>query len=244
MDGIDEWRALWRDSIGLRRADGGSPVVASVAGKPSLPADIEWPRDGDGNPKQYLMAYDLAALPRIGIDLPDCGALLFFIDAEYEDPTVLFFEDTAGCHPRDPRENDDWPPCERIDLAAVVEPTWPGEDHPYLSGRPSGHFKAIRKAISEFDYPDTPGQGDHRIGGYYAVSAQGEFPCAPTSEVPDLPSTLDAEAFALPILLARMDYDPDAGMPWGDCGTSEWTITREDLASRRFDRVEFSWSCH
>ncbi|MBO3735856.1 DUF1963 domain-containing protein [Glycomyces niveus] len=133
---LGEWRSLWRDSIGLRRVDGGSPVAASVAGK------------------------------------------------------------------------------------------------------------AIRKALMDFDHPATPGQGDHRIGGYYAVSAQGEFPCAPTSQVPDLPGTPDAVAFGLPILLARMDYDPDAGMPWGDCGTSEWTIGREDLAAHRFDRVEFSWSCY
>jgi hypothetical protein len=238
---LGEWRALWRDSIGLRRVDGGSPVAASVAGRPSLPADAEWPLDGDGNPKQYLMAYDLAALPRIGIDLPDRGVLQFYIDTEYEDPTVLYFEDTTGLQLRDAPVDEGW---DRIDLMAVAEPTWPGEDHPYLSGRPKDHYKAIRKALMDFDHPATPGQGDHRIGGYYAVSAQGEFPCAPTSQVPDLPGTPDAAAFGLPILLARMDYDPDAGMPWGDCGTSEWTIGREDLAARRFDRVEFSWSCY
>ncbi|MEU5154706.1 DUF1963 domain-containing protein [Glycomyces sp. NPDC021274] len=33
-------------------------------------------------------------------------------------------------------------------------------------------------------------------------------------------------------------------MGWGDCGSAEWVISRDDLAARRFDRVEFSWSCH
>ncbi|MEV3938916.1 DUF1963 domain-containing protein [Glycomyces sp. NPDC049804] len=31
-------------------------------------------------------------------------------------------------------------------------------------------------------------------------------------------------------------------MTWGDCGAFEWTIGREVLAARRFDRVECSWS--
>ena len=240
-----EWRALWRDSIGLRRADGRSPVVGSLAGRPALAPDAEWPRDEYGTPKQYLMTLDLAALPRIGIDLPDRGVLVFFIDDEFEAPDVLFFEDAAGLEARDWPEELDWTAPERIEVMAVVEPSQPGSDHPYLSGVPKGHFKGLGRVIAtEIDHPVPPNYGDHRIGGYYAFGTQYDFPCAPASEVPDLPGTPDPEVLDLPILLVRMDYDPDAGMVWGDCGSSEWVIGRDDLAARRFDRVEFSWSCH
>ena len=206
---------------------------------------MEWPRDGEGQPKQYLMSLDPGALPRIGIDLPEHGALLFFLDEEFEEPEVMFFEDTTGLQTRDYPEDFDWTPPERIDLMAVVEPSRPGEDHPYLSGRPKDHYRGIGTMLAEeFDDAERPNEGDHRIGGHYAVSVQGSFPCAPTSELPDLPGTPDPEALDLPILLVRMDYDPDAGMGWGDCGTSEWVISRDDLAARRFDRIQFSWSCY
>lgn len=242
---FEQWRALWRDSIGLRRADGRSAVVASVAGRPALSPEAEWPLDEYGAPKQYLMTLDLAALPRIGIDLPDRGVLVFFIDTEYEEPEVLCFEDVAALRPRECPVDDGWPLRERIDLMAVVEPSRPGPDHPYLSGVPKGHFKGLGRILAtEIDDPEPPHYGDHRIGGYYAFGTQYDFPCAPASAVPDLPGAPDPAALDLPILLVRMDYDPDAGMPWGDCGRSEWVISRDDLAARRFDRAEFSWSCH
>ncbi|MDA1362642.1 YwqG family protein [Glycomyces luteolus] len=243
-DRLAEWQALWRDSIGLRRADG-RPVVASVAGRPALPPEVAWPRDESGSPKDYLMTLDLSALPRIGIDLPDSGVLLFFLDTEFAEPEVMYFEDTAGLQDRQCPEDLGFVPPGRIDLAAVVEPTRPAEDHPYLSGRPAGYYRGLAKMLAtEIDHPEPPTCGDHRIGGHYAFSAQYDFPCAPTSEIPDLPGTPGPEALDLPILLVRMDFDPDAGMVWGDCGTSEWSISRDDLAARRFDRVEFSWSCH
>jgi hypothetical protein len=244
-DRIAEWRALWRDSIALRRADGLSPVAASVAGRPALPPELEWPRDGFGGPKDYLMTLDLSVLPRIGIDLPGRGVLLFFLDAEFEEPEVLYFEDTAGLQARECPPGSVSRPRERIDLKAVVETTRPAEDHPYLSGRPEGYYRGLGKILAtEIDHPEPPIEGDHRIGGHYAVSAQYDFPCAPTSEIPDLPGSPDPEALSLPVLLMRMDSDSDAGMVWGDCGTSEWTISREDLAARRFDEVECSWSCY
>lgn len=244
-DRFDEWRALWRDSIALRRAAGNSPVVASVAGRPALPPEVEWPRDEFGGALQYLMALDLAVLPRIGIDLPDEGALLFFIDDEHEAPVVMFFEDTAEHRPRDYPEDFEWTPPGRIDLTAVVEPSRPGVDHPYLAAWPKDHFEGLDKFLAtEIDASEPPNEGDHRIGGHHAVGIQYDFPCAPTSAIPDLPGTLSPEALDLPILLVRMDYDPDAGMGWGDCGSAEWTISRDDLANRRFDKVEFSWSCY
>jgi hypothetical protein len=239
-----DWRALWRESIGLRRGDGESPVVASAAGNPLLPPGTEWPRGSDGVPLEHLMTLHLSALPRIGIDLPDRGALLFFVDAVYEEPEVLYFEDTAGLRPRDCPEDVDWAPRDRIDLTAVVEPTWPGLDHPYLSGFPKGYFKGFHEMIAELDHLEPPNEGDHRIGGYHAFGTQYDFPCSPTSTIPDLPGAPDSGSLDLPILLARMDYDPDAGMHWGDCGSAEWTISRDDLAARRFDEVEFSWSCY
>jgi hypothetical protein len=239
-----EWRSLWRESISLRRAEGDAPVVASAAGDPPLPPEAEWPRGGDDVPLEHLMTLRLSALPRIGIDLPDRGLLLFFIDVEYEEPEVLYFEDSAGLRLRDRPEDAEGAPRDRIDLMAVLEPTWPGPDHPYLGGFPKSYFKGFHGVIAELDLPEPPSEGDHRIGGYHAFGAQYDFPCAPGSTIPDLPGTPDPEALELPILLARMGYDPDAGMHWGDCGSAEWTISRDDLAARRFEQVEFSWSCY
>ena len=46
------------------------------------------------------------------------------------------------------------------------------------------------------------------------------------------------------VLLFQMDSDDNADMMWGDLGTLYFTIKKDDLAARRFDRVWFSWQCH
>lgn len=255
-----EWAALRRESIALRHAPPGAAEVGYVAGEPELPEDFDWPLDGAGQPLEHVMTLDLAALPRIGIDLPEQGRLLFFVDGEYEEPEVLHFERTARLQARPYPESFPYRPEARIALTAVVEPSWPAADHPYLSGLPRGYFDGV----ADWDAaPEPPGAADHRIGGYRAVGVQYDFPCAPGSDLPVLPTASEGaegkaddeepfeplrppmeDPFDLPILLAKLDYDPDAGMGWGDCGSSEWVIRREDLAARRFDKVEFSWSCY
>lgn len=253
-----QWASLRRESIALRHAPPGAPAVGYVAGEPELPEDFAWPLDGRDRPLEHLLTLDLAALPRIGIDLPEEGRLLFFVDDEYEEPELVFLERTARLRARPYPEAFPHRPEARIALTAVVEPAWPAVHHPYLSGLPRGYFDGVADWDAQ---PEPPGAADHRIGGYHAVGAQYDFPCAPGSAIPELLHAPDGEAkededpvdwlhvpvedpLDLPILLAKLDYDPDAGMSWGDCGSSEWTIGREDLAARRFDKVEFSWSCH
>ncbi|THV30158.1 DUF1963 domain-containing protein [Glycomyces paridis] len=239
LDAADDWAALRREYISLRHKDKDStgPTVGHVAGEPELPDSLAWPTDSHDRPMQHLMTLDLAALPRVGLDLPASGRLVFFLDEEYAEPSILFFDDPAALRPRAYPESFRWVPDARIDLVAATEPCWPEGDHPYLARFPKGHFDGVPRE----DPPEPLLVADHRIGGYTGVGVQYDFDCAPDST---LPEGLGAEAENLPILLAQLDYDPDAGMGWGDCGNAHWSISRPDLAARRFDAAEFSWSCH
>src|ERR1051326_6856752 len=82
---LDEQReaAIW-----FRREIGGSVALTKLGGLPTLPLEIEWPRQRQINsPLHFLAQIDLSRLPRTPLDgspngpaLPRSGMLFFFAD--------------------------------------------------------------------------------------------------------------------------------------------------------------------
>jgi hypothetical protein len=57
--------------------------VGRLGGLPRLPVGMAWPGQPTGFPLPFMASLDCAALPRIaGLDLPEAGSLLFFLDPE------------------------------------------------------------------------------------------------------------------------------------------------------------------
>lgn len=242
-----QWDALAQPSIRLAHAKDGDRIVGYLGGDPELPAGTPWPKDPNGDSLQLYLTVFLSELPRTGhgLDLPDRGRLLFMLDFEADYPTVIYVEDDTDlvrCPiPEDLGPGDD----DRLDVTAVVDGTFPDRHHTYLRRLPESYFLEIDDPeIREADRP----YGMHRIGGYgEAVQYEPDF--APSARLPrleelDLPGGIDPGASELPIMLAQIDTDHEANLIWGDCGNSHWFIGREDLAARRFDKVEMGWSCY
>ncbi|HEY1176462.1 MAG TPA: YwqG family protein [Phytomonospora sp.] len=213
--------------IRLRHARPGDAAAGWAGGGPVLPPGTDLPSFADGHPLAHLLTLDLTALPRIGLDLPDAGWLVFFDDDDLDHGEVHWFEEGAPVEaPEDARP--------RIALTAVVEPTWAEFDHPDLAtGRPPGLDDRWWEEIV-----DASRLPVHRIGGF-GESVQYDVEFAPNSEI-----LRGRDGEELPVLLAQIDTDDEARIGWGDVGNSHWVIGREALAARRFEEVEMFWSCY
>lgn len=247
---------LLRPAIRLRHAEDGEAAVGYLAGDPVLPREMPWPVASFGSPLTHLMTLDLAALPDVGLGLPASGLLQFFCFADEGTEGVVHFvpsdvDAVERPSPKGIRRFD------AVALAAGIETTVPYYDHAYL-----------QPLVRDYDVYEVDEDGDeyevehplqstawrkaigtkipshyHLVGGY-GVDVQGPADFAP-SAAPAMVRTANGlePDTELPVLLAQIDGDDRAGIGWGDMGISHWSLPREDLAARRFDRVKLTWSC-
>ena len=210
---------------------------------------MPWPTAKHGESLTHLMSLDLAKLPDTGLGLPTSGLLQFFyFAAEQSDGLVRFHASTVDLVTQtepDIRHT-------AVPLAASVELTAPhGYDHPYVAWLqnvtddlpededPPIYTDEWRAAVGEAIPPRY-----HLLGGYgIDVQYSADFAPGATPVMVRTDDGLEPET-ELPVLLAQIDTDLDAGIGWGDMGISHWTLSREDLVARRFDRVELDWSCY
>lgn len=241
----DRWLSLLRPGIRLKHATEADPVVGWLGGDPALPPEEPWPTDETGAPLHHLMSLDLAILLRIDFDLPAEGLLEFFCDGPSGSRgRVRYFPSASAPVPRAAPAGIGRP-FTRVDLTSVIELTSPDYDHSYLH--------AIEADLGDDDIGvldndafwelvDKTPIPSHRVGGY-GRDIQYAADYSPSSTPVEVPGPDGPRAdTTLPLLLAQIDTDDAAGIGWGDVGTSLWTITREDLAARRFDDVGFGWS--
>ena len=83
----DELNENREAAIWFRRQVGGKASLSKLGGLPTLPADIDWPRQHQsGTPLHFLAQVDLSQLPPTPVErfgtppLPKSGLLLFFAD--------------------------------------------------------------------------------------------------------------------------------------------------------------------
>jgi hypothetical protein len=221
---IDWWLQLAQRQAGLHK-HGGGPVVGHFGGNPSLPADVEWPVDhhcGKDNPIPFVASIDCGALPPGALDIavPEDGCLLFFTDYDdfnAGDSRVIYVpEGTPTAERAAPTDT-----YGRFPLHYA--PHWGLPDDDDLS-------------VSSFG-PDSP-YHQHNLGGLTWDLGWGPDVAAMTlggyvSKIQDNP--LPDESW---VLLAETSVGEDTfGEPRG-IAVIHWIIPQEDLAEKRFDRLE------
>ncbi|MFC8084236.1 HEAT repeat domain-containing protein [Streptomyces sp. NPDC057340] len=244
---VNRWLGLARPM--LRSApDGSGPVVGRLGGPLMLPADAPTPGDtyetaGEEDEAytsehQLILTLDFATVPKGATDLPlpPDGTLLLFVNADLEPwPAGGAVYVPAGV-PVEERESSpeyevyEYDSPEELDaelrrvgdlrlVPGVSLPTTP-PDKEMLARHP--HAETLREVWSE----QTDGGGSWQLGGHAANFDDYGDPVAGSAD-PD-----DGELLSDPgnwVLLAQW-----AGFPMS---ILYWTIPRQDLAARRFDRV-------
>ncbi len=155
----EQWIALMRPAVRLKRRAKGHQPVGHLGGLPTLPPQVPWPVWPDRGSLNFVAALDCAQLPTAALDLavPAAGMLLFFyldpedglFDPEYPpgvvtgDPAtqagarVLYVPpDTAAVERPAPFDVE---PYERVELAAQLMATGPDFTHPQLRSA-TGHL--------------------------------------------------------------------------------------------------------
>ncbi|MEU3894797.1 DUF1963 domain-containing protein [Streptomyces sp. NPDC045251] len=241
---VDRWLGLARPM--LRTApDVSGPVVGRLGGPLMLPPDLPTPGDRYGSAgeeyedhHQLILTLDFSAVPDGATDLPlpPDGTLLLFVNADLEPwPAGGAVYVPAGA-PVEERESSpdyeiyEYDSPEELDaelrgagelrLAPGVSlPSTPPDDET-LARHP--HAETLRDVWSD----QTDGGGDWQLGGHAANFDDYGDP-VPASAAPET---------------GDQDTDPDdwvllaqwVGFPMS---ILYWTIPRQDLAARRFDRV-------
>ncbi|MEU2085141.1 DUF1963 domain-containing protein [Streptomyces albus] len=234
---VNRWLKLARPM--LRTAPGGSgPVVGRLGGPLMLPPDVPTPVRY-GREQQLIMSLDLSAVPDGATDLalPPDGTLLLFANPNLEEdwlvggavyvPAGTPVEERASSPSYEVYAYDSPEELDALlrgigDLRlapGVSLPSTPPDDE-MLARHPCA--ETLRKIWDD----QTDGGGEWQVGGYAANFDDYGDPVA-GSAIPE-----EGEPFSDPedwLLLAQW-----AGFPMA---ILYWTITRQDLAARRFDRV-------
>ncbi|MER6325098.1 DUF1963 domain-containing protein [Streptomyces coelicoflavus] len=243
---VDRWLGLARPMLRMA-ADGNGPVVGRLGGPLMLPPDVPTPGDRHGaagaedeyaSDHQLIATLDLSAVPPGATDLPlpPDGSLLLFVNADLEPwPEGGAVYVPAGV-PVEERESSpdyevyEYDTPEELDaelrdvgdlrlVPGVSLPTTP-PDAATLARHP--HAETLREVWSD----QRDGGGGWQLGGHAANFDDYGDPVAGSAEPDDEAPLSDRDAW---VLLAQW-----AGFPMS---ILYWTITRQDLAARRFDRV-------
>ncbi|GAA4712195.1 protein of unknown function (DUF1963) [Promicromonospora umidemergens] len=244
-DDVDRWLGLARPTL-RTAADGGGPVVGRLGSPLMLPPDMPTPAatydhyDPD-DPYEYqlIVTLDLAAIPPGATDLPlpPDGHVLLFANIELEDVLLpggavyvpagtpveerevsLDYEpygyDSPEALDEDLRHTGDLRLVPGVSLPSCALDDETRAEHP--------HARALQEVWSE----QSDEGGRWQLGGY-AYDFDGYGDPARASAVPE-----PGEMFSRPedgAVLAQW-----VGVPMG---ILYWTINRQDLQARRFDRV-------
>ncbi|WP_150254225.1 DUF1963 domain-containing protein [Nocardiopsis deserti] len=244
-DDVDRWLGLARPKLRTAR-DGGGPVVGRLGSPLMLPPDAPtpgtvWDADDPDNrdDHQLIATLDLAAIPPEATDipLPPDGHLLLFANVELEDvvlaggavyvPAGTPVEEREASPDYEPYEYDS---PEDLDeelrrtgdlrlIPGVGLPSCPAEDED-LALHP--HAETLQEVWSE----QSDGGGEWQIGGYAADFDGYGDPARASVNMEEGGQHSAPEDW---VLLAQW-----VGVPMG---ILYWTIAREDLEARRFDRV-------
>jgi uncharacterized protein YwqG len=254
------------------------PIGSSkLGGRPDLPAGLAWPTRpphawevprGDRSSMQQhrplaflaqIALSDIAAVGGTDLELPNCGLLSFFYDAD-DQPWGFRPEDRAGFNlmwfgdralqRREPPETLQ----ERFNavrLSARARECVPCPDTFAVSEILDGSVDAgfNRDKLSNFLYEDKGREysnAKHALGGWPTVIqgemetecqlvANGIFCGGPEGFASERAARLRPGAADWRLIL-QLDSDDNAGWMWGDVGRLYVWMREQDVRARRFDR--------
>lgn len=244
-DDVDRWLGLARATL-RTAADGGGPVVGRLGSPLMLPPDVPTPAaeydpdDPDPYEYQLIVTLDLAAIPPGATDLPlpPDGHVLLFANIQLDDvflPGGAVYV-PAGAPVEEREVSPDYEPYEYDspedldedlrrtgDLRLVPGVSLPSCPPGAETRAEHPHARALQEVWSE----QSDGGGQWQLGGH-AYDFDGYGDPVRASAVPE-----PGEMFSRPedwAVLAQW-----VGVPMG---IVYWTINRQDLEARRFDRVD------
>ncbi|MFE3753223.1 DUF1963 domain-containing protein [Nocardia tengchongensis] len=235
-----------REGLRLRHAREDDTIIGYFGGLPQLPDGFAWPGADHGH-YEHVATIDLAALPKLDLNLPASGRISVFGDTNGWAGACLFFPDDVALNeiplPPDLAERNGL--ISRVDMTYAVVETIPdaqwfemnlldGNDH---DDEVYEGFEAFGEAFFTHSW------AWHQLGGW-ANEIQGQ------RDRGLLPGTAAEQHFYYdfepsgPLLLVQFDTDPEINMGWGDFGTLYCFITPQDLAAHDFTKVSVHWDSY
>ena len=215
------------------------PWESKIGGCPYLEKEEDYPRDENGNPMFFMAQINLEEMPKLP-DFPEKGILQFYVvdDEVYgleDDCKVIYIENYSKDESRLLKENPfedkyimEYPPFEKSGKAVftqrqdMIEPDCNGFDEILALADDEEEEEAL------WNFCGTLGS---KIGGYpYFIQFPPEFYENGTAE----------------ILLLQIDTDDgesSCGIMFGDAGSCQFMISKEDLLKRDFSNVYYDWAC-
>lgn len=226
------------------------PWNSKFGGQPYLPKGNQFPTNSSGEHLFFLAQINFAEIPAIP-PFPEKGILQFYIfdDGQYgqdskdvfrqENFKVLYFpiieEDesllqTDFSFLREYGEN--LPVYPENSYGITFEKRneiVPVSDHQFARLLSADFFDQFGESKWEIMnvYKEEVSAEGHKIGGYAHFSQED-------------PRNLESPM----LLLFQMDTDMEIESMWGDMGTANFFISKEDLEKRDFSRVMYHWDCH
>jgi len=215
-------------------------------GGPAWLAEGEaWPLDREGRAMEFIAQLDFGALPAIP-DFPQAGLLQFFIaqgdffGADFDHPDqgdirLIWRPEPAPGRLVPPQPLD--PETSMTPLAAAARDkgltlagslgAMPPTPADWQVDARLGYREGVDAIVDALDDRGRAFLGVHHVGGHPAYT---QFDYRSADRFADYDRTL-------------LRLTSDNALMWGDMGEAAFTIRREDLIARRFDRAIFYWDC-
>ncbi len=246
------------------------PTRSHVGGRPTLPADIPWPRWNDA-PLAFLCQIDLTELPAghlLGAEhhgLPLSGMLFFFYETQAQtwgfDPQdagswrVIYCTGTPGeaAERAAPEDLTEEALFTKVPLTFTIITSYPDAQDERIEALGLNEVQ-IEQYMEDWCIAPCEDQPAHQLFGYPApiqgndmdlecqLASHGLY-CGNTSGYRNPRAKTLAAGRREWRLLLQLDSDDAAGMMWGDCGRLYFWIREADLKARHFEKCWMVLQC-
>ncbi|WP_229399132.1 DUF1963 domain-containing protein [Micromonospora okii] len=237
-DAIDWWLRLARPCLNLEKG-GSGPVVGYFGGRPALPASVAWPER-----TVHLASIDLAAIPRDAhdLDLPSDGTLVFFSETAMLPEAAHVIYVPAGTAVAEAEPAPTTPSVyERFPLRGTPDwslPEWPG-DSPLYAGEDRDDEELYQEIVWDLEVDDDDDDDDGGCGGQ-SVAVLGGYGTSNTGGL-GVPVDFETQVLLVEFYLTEDKVGTDFET---DYSTLFYTLSRDDLAARRFEKLSFAADFH
>lgn len=222
-----------------------SPSGSKIGGLPYLPKTIDYPKNAEGRPLQFLAQINCSELPNHP-PFPTKGLLQFYIgddelfglnfdDFQLQDTFRVIYIADIEADEAILEDFDFLPKFERTPLSKgefsmsfeLSESPATISDKRFALQLGDDFFEQFGDNYHDIleEYNEAYNAIGHKMGGYAHFTQED-------------PRTDDA------ILLFQLDSDADANILWGDMGVGNFFISKTDLEQLDFSKVWYNWDCY